>query len=121
MKATAPLPDDLRALLARARAWSARRAFASDAELAEWLGVHRSRVTRWKQGEAPDPATDERLLGLDVVVSLLTGFLDDAVIPDWLLGTNAHLGHRRPIDVLRDGRLSDVVAAIEAEKSGAFA
>jgi len=108
-------------LMASARVWSARRAFASEAELADWLGVHRSRVTRWKRGEVPDLATEEQLIGLDVAVSLLTGFLEDDVIPDWLLGTNAHLGHRRPLDVLRDGRLSDVVAAIAAETSGSFA
>ena len=43
------------------------------------------------------------------------------VVAKWLRGTNAHLGDRRPIDVIRQGRLSEVVAAIEAEKAGAFA
>jgi hypothetical protein len=78
-------------------------------------------VSRWKRGEQPDPAHGERLLRLDVVVSLLAGFLDDEVIPDWLHGINAHLRNRRPIDVLREGALSEVVAAVEAAKSGAFA
>jgi transcriptional regulator with XRE-family HTH domain len=99
----------------------ARRAFASDAEMAASFGVHRSQIARWKQGAPPDPANAERLLGLDVVVSLLEGFLELESIPKWLRGINAHLGHRRPLDVLREGRLSEVVRAIEAEKSGAFA
>jgi hypothetical protein len=34
---------------------------------------------------------------------------------------NAHLADRRPIDLIRQGRLSEVIAAIEAEKAGAFA
>jgi len=58
---------------------------------------------------------------LDTVVSLLEGFLEVGSIAKWLRGMNAHLGDRRPIDVIRQGRLSEVVAAIEAEKAGAFA
>lgn len=104
-----------------ARYASARRAFSSDAELARALDVHRSQISRWKRGEPPEPLNEERLRDLDVVVSLLSGFLDESAIPDWLHGFNAHLGNRRPIDVLRTGRLSEVVAAIEAERSGAYA
>jgi hypothetical protein len=37
------------------------------------------------------------------------------------MGINAHLGDRRPIDLLREGSLSDVIAAIEALKSGSYA
>jgi hypothetical protein len=58
---------------------------------------------------------------LDFVVSLLMDYLDPRAAHDWLYGVNAHLGHRRPIDVFRAGQLSDVVAAIEAEKAGTFA
>ncbi len=106
-------------------AWShylmARRAFASDSALADALGVNRSRVARWKQGERPEPENEAGLRDLGVVVSLLTGYLEDDAIPDWLHGMNPHLGHRRPLDVLRTGRLSEVVQVIEAEQGGAFA
>lgn len=95
-------------------------AFGSDAELARLLGVDRSRITRWRQGDLPDPANADRVVGIDAVVELLSGFLDERSIPKWLYGTNAHLGDRRPVDVLVSGRLSEVIAAIEAEKSGAF-
>ena len=104
-----------------ARYASARRAFSSDAELARALDVHRSQISRWKRGEPPEPGNEDRLRDLDVVVSLLSGFLDESAIPDWLHAFNAHLAGRRPIDVLRIGRLSEVVAAIEAERSGAYA
>lgn len=66
-------------------------------------------------------ARGARGVSLDAVDSLLRGFLEKEIIIDWLFGINAHLGDRRPLDVLRDGRLSEVVAAVEAEKSGAFA
>jgi hypothetical protein len=103
------------------RADFVRRAFASDAAMARALNVDRSRISRWRKGEATDASVVERLVGVDAAIELLTGFLDDRSIPKWLSGTNAHLGDRRPIDVLTQGRLSEVIAAIEAEKSGAYA
>jgi hypothetical protein len=108
-------------LSAGLRYLTARRAFTSDSEMAAILNVNRSQITRWKQGTPPGAENAERLVGLDVVVSLLDGFLEEASIPKWLRGTNAHLEHRKPLDVLREGRLSEVIRAIEAEKSGAFA
>jgi DNA-binding transcriptional regulator YdaS (Cro superfamily) len=107
--------------LTAARYASVRRAFPSDAALADMLGVHRSRVSRWGRGATPDPEHAQQLLGLDMAISLLSGFLEPDSVPEWLLGINAHLGHRRPVDVILEGKLSHVVAAIEAEKSGAYA
>jgi hypothetical protein len=112
---------DVRRRLVEARLLSAERTLGSATAVADWLGVDRSRVTRWKGGELPEPRLEEQLVALDAVVSLLRGYLEEAVIADWLLGINANLGDRRPLDVLRDGRLSEVVAAVEAEKGGAFA
>jgi hypothetical protein len=98
-----------------------RSAFPSDAAIAEFAGVDRSRVTRFKQGKNLEPATDALLDAVSATVTQLRGFLDDALIPEWLRGINANLGNRTPLDVLRTGRLSEVIAAIEAEQSGAFA
>ncbi len=100
---------------------SARKAFRSDAELAEELGVNRSSVTRWKKGLPADQKNEDMLRDLTVVISLLTGYIESSVIPDWLHGLNPMLGNRRPIDVIKTGRLSEVISTIEAEKSGAFA
>lgn len=101
---------------------SARRAFPSDAQVAEALGVDRAQVTRWREGVTePGPENADRIVGLDAVVELLTGYLEPSSIAKWLNGFNAHLSDRRPIDLLRQGNLSDVVAAIEALKSGSYA
>ena len=98
-----------------------RSAFPSDAAIAEFAGIDRSRVTRFKQGRNLEPATDDLLEDVSITVTKLRGFLDDVLIPEWLRGSNAHLAHRTPLDVIRTGRVSEVLAAIEAEKSGAFA
>ena len=101
---------------------SARRAFPSDAQVAEALGVDRVQVKRWYEGTTvPGPENADRIVGLDAVVELLSGHLEPSSIPKWLNGFNAHLGDRRPIDVLRQGSLSEVIAAIEALKSGSYA
>lgn len=107
------------------RSWThyivARRGFSSDAALARALGVSPSRVARWKQGETPEPENEAGIRDLAIVISLLAGYLEEEAIPDWLHGVNAHLAHSRPLDIVRAGRLWEVVRAIDAEKSGAFA
>jgi len=101
---------------------SARRAFPSDAQLAQALGVNRSQVKRWREGETePGQENAERVVGLDAAVALLSGYLEPTSIPKWLMGVNAHLGDRRPVDLLREGNLSEVIAAIEALRGGAYA
>ena len=105
-----------------ARLESARRAFSSDAKVAEALGVDRAQVKRWREGETePGSENADRVVGLDAAVALLSGYLEPTSIPKWLMGHNAHLGDRRPVDLLREGNLSDVIAAIEALKSGSYA
>jgi hypothetical protein len=101
---------------------SARRAFTSDAQVAEALGVDRAQVKRWREGRTePGPENAERIVGLDAAVALLSRYLEPSSIPKWLLGYNAHLADRRPVDLLREGNLSDVIAAIESLRSGAYA
>lgn len=97
------------------------RVLGSDAAVADVLGVNRAQPRRWREGQIPDPDNRDRIIGLDAVIALLSGFLAESSIPKWLNGVNAHLGDRRPINVLREGRVSDVIAAIEAQKSGTFA
>jgi transcriptional regulator with XRE-family HTH domain len=126
-KLSRPTPDDgpftseAREVIRGATYFLVRSAFSSDAAIADYAGVDRSRVTRFKQGKNLEPATDALLLDVSAVVGKLRIFLDDEIIPEWLRGTNAHLGNRTPLDVLRTGRLSEVFAAIEAEMSGAYA
>jgi hypothetical protein len=119
--AVAPADDEARGVIRGATYFLVRSAFSSDAAIADFAGVDRSRVTRFKQGRNLEPHTAALLDAVGVTVTQLRGFLDDDAIPEWLRGSNAHLAHRTPLDVLRTGRLSEVIAAIEAEKSGAFA
>jgi len=120
LPATTDVPD-VDMLIQRARYASVRRVFPSDAAMAEAFGVNRSAVAHWKRGGTIAPENRELLQGLDTTIALLGGFLSESTIPKWLHGINGFLDNRRPIDVLRTGRLSEVVQAIEAERSEAFA
>ena len=119
--AAAPARDEARGVIRGATYFLVRSAFPSDAAIADFAGIDRSRVTRFKQGKNLEPETAALLDAVGATVTQLRGFLDDDAIPEWLRGVNAHLADRTPLDVLRTGRLSEVIAAIEAEKSGAFA
>lgn len=107
--------------LQQARLLSIRRAIPRDRDIAGLLGLEASTVRAWGRGRVLSRDEHERLVALDVAVEMLTGVLEPSSIWKWLLGTNAHVGDRRPVDLLRSGRLSVVVAAIEAHLGGGFA
>ncbi len=99
----------------------ARSVFSSDSAMAAAFGVDRSNMKRWKLGAGISPEHSDRMEGIETVVALLVEVLSPSTIPKWLRGINAHLDNRRPLDVLMAGRLSEVIAAVENERSGAFA
>ncbi len=96
-------------------------ALGGQSEVARILRVDRSRVTRWMADETPDPHNQAKLDALEFVISrLLQHFYPDTA-RKWLLGVNAHLGNRRPIDLIAQNRVAEVVAAIEQDELGAYA
>lgn len=90
-------------------------------EVARILRVDRSRVSRWLATARPDPANQARLDALEFVMSRLLQIFPTETARKWLTGVNAHLGDRRPIDLLDDNRVAEVVAAIEQAETGAYA
>lgn len=96
------------------------RDFPSQAAVADLLGVSRSRVTRWLQGEGIDPDTAERVDLLELVWSALLRLYDAETASAWLTGLNPLLSDRRPIDVIRAGRAEELMRAIRAERADSF-
>ncbi len=89
--------------------------------VARLLGVHRSRVSRWLAGEAPDPRNQARLEGLEFVLARLLSRMPPATARKWLSGTNAHLGHRRPVDLIARDRIAEIIAALEQADLDSYA
>lgn len=108
-------------MIAMADYLRARRGFSSDQEMAEVLGVHRTRLAAWKQGaDVPNPQNAQLLSHLAVVVSELQEFLDPDVIPDWLLTEQFTLSGRTPVGALREGMLAEVLQTANAAEHGAY-
>lgn len=104
----------------RAYYLEARRGFASDAALATAIGVHRSQVTRWAQGRSAHAENAWLLRDLAATVSRLADFYQTGTINRWLFGANPDLDGEQPMELLRQGRLPEVLMAVQAQTSGAF-
>jgi uncharacterized protein (DUF2384 family) len=95
--------------------------FRSAARLADMLGVSRSRVTRWLRGAGIDPENAARVDLLELVWSNLLRLYEPEAALAWLFGINPHLGDRRPIDLIREGKTEELLGAIRAARAGSFA
>ena len=89
--------------------------------VASLLGVDRSRVTRWLSTEEPDEANRRAIDAFEFALERLTTRYRLETAFKWLDGVNPHLGGAQPADLLRQGRIAEVLAAIEADETGAYA
>ena len=96
-------------------------ALGGQSAVARLLGVHRSRVSRWLAGEEPDPRNKARLESLEFILSRLHQHFPPATARKWLSGTNAHLGNRRPLDLIAHNRVAEVIAAVEQAELDSYA
>jgi uncharacterized protein (DUF2384 family) len=96
--------------------------FGGVTKLASALDVSKSQPSRWRTGEeVPGPEAAGRLLDLDHVFAYAMQAWHPSVVTDWLESPNGFLDGARPIDVLRQRGASEVVAAVRATISGAYA
>ena len=97
------------------------RDFRSQRRLAEALGVSPAQISRWRRGRGIDEENAERLDVLELVMSLVARVYEPETVDAWLFGTNPLLRNRRPIDVIRQGRAEELLAAIRQERAGSYA
>ncbi|MEX2372257.1 MAG: antitoxin Xre/MbcA/ParS toxin-binding domain-containing protein [Dehalococcoidia bacterium] len=97
------------------------RDVGGQARLARLIGVSPSRVSRWIASDEPDAGNRRKIEGVEFVLSRLLDLWERETALKWLEGTNAHLGNRRPVDLLGHGRVAEVLEAIEADEAGAYA
>jgi putative toxin-antitoxin system antitoxin component (TIGR02293 family) len=96
--------------------------FTGVTELAKLLGVTKSQPTRWRQGsERPSPQVARRLVDLEHIWVRALQLWDEDTARVWLQSPNAFLDHARPIDVLELRGASEVLDALDAAYSGAYA
>lgn len=95
--------------------------FHSQRKLAAALGVSPAQVSRWRRGQGIDSDNAERLDLLELVMSSLLRLYEPETAEKWLFGLNPLLRHRRPIDVVRQGRPEELLAAIRQEQADSYA
>jgi transcriptional regulator with XRE-family HTH domain len=97
------------------------RDFRSQRRLADALGVSPAQISRWRRGQGIDEDNAERLDLLELAMSSLLRMYAPSTAEKWLFGLNAHLRDRRPIDVIRQGRTDELLAALRQERAGSYA
>lgn len=110
-----------RAAVANAAVEAGAVVFATRAELAEWVGIHRSQITRVARGQELGGEAGWRLSGLSAVVTALLTVYEPEAVAGWMRGGNPHLDGRRPLDVLAAGDVAAVMAAVQAARTGVYA
>jgi len=93
----------------------------SQAEVARVLGVSRSRVTRWLQDEQPDDENQRKIEGLEFVLGRLLRLLGPRSVTKFLIANNPALHGFRPVDLLAQGRVGDVLQAIQLVEGQGYA
>ena len=83
-------------------------------------GRRHARAVRLR-GDEPDPSNGATLEALEYVWTRLLRLYKPSTAVKWLHGFNAHLGNRRPISLLKQGRVSEVIGAIEQDEAGSYA
>ncbi len=121
-KARKPAPTPRpRLTLVKASVEAGEVVFGSRAGLAAWAGSHRSQITRAASGQDIGGEAGWRIAGLGAVVTTLLGIYEPPAVAGWMHGANPHLQNRRPLDLLAEGDVAAVMAAVQAARTGAYA
>jgi uncharacterized protein (DUF2384 family) len=89
------------------------------AAVARLLDVDRAQITHWQRGESISSQMARRIVDAHAVLLRACSLFDPSVVPDWLDGSEPHLGGARPIDVLTMFGASRVLSALAAIESQA--
>ena len=93
----------------------------SKSSVADFLDVNRSSLSRWCKKEfLPDIDNRIRITSLVLVLQRLHKVFEPKTAKKWLEGINAHLANQRPVDLIKQGRIAEVLAAIEQTDLGAY-
>lgn len=91
----------------------------TQSEFARAVGASERTVQNWTSGNTkPRGQAANRVLDLIHVVGELREVYTDEGIQIWLKSRNRNLGHRRPIDLLGEGRVDEVLDEVERVVGG---
>lgn len=90
-------------------------------DVANLLGTRPETVSRWNQGKAfPRPDAQKNLLSLEYIVDQLSDFYEPNEARLWLFSRQKLLGGSTPAILIQEGKIDEVIAAIERIREGVF-
>lgn len=91
------------------------------ADIANFTGVSKATVSRWRSGAAnPNPTNGRIISDLDYVIDRLGDFYTPAEIRTWLYAPHPQLEGRRAIDVIHAGRMTEVLETLDRLEAGVY-
>ena len=93
-----------------------RRAAIRGVDVANMLRTTPETVSRWNQGRAyPRPNKESLLVDLEYIVERLSEFYSDPkTARAWLYSRHRYFNGLRPADLIQEGRIEEVLEAIQA-------
>jgi putative toxin-antitoxin system antitoxin component (TIGR02293 family) len=90
-------------------------------DIANFTGVSKATVSRWRSGTAsPNPKNERIISDLHYVMDRLSDFYTPAEIRTWLYAPHPQLEGRRAIDVLHDGKMTEVLQTLDRLEAGVY-
>lgn len=90
-------------------------------DIANFTGVSKATVSRWRAGTAhPQPANERMLSDLHYIVDRLGDYYSAEDIRVWLYAPHPQLDGRRAIDVIHEGGLVEVLEILDRLDTAAY-
>jgi hypothetical protein len=90
-------------------------------DVANMLAVRPETVSRWNQGKAyPHRDTEKVLLELEYIVDQLSGFYEPDAARHWLFARQKLLGGVSPAELIRTGRIDEVLILVNQLRDGVY-
>lgn len=90
-------------------------------EVANLLGTRPETVSRWNQGRAyPHAGTEKALLKLEFLVDELSDFYEPHEARQWIFSPQKHLSGVSPAELIRDGRIDEVMRLVNQIRDAVY-
>ena len=90
-------------------------------DIANVLSVRPETVSRWNQGKAfPHPQTEKQLLELEYIVDQLSDFYEPHESRLWIFSRQRVLNGDVPAEMIQQGKVEEVLTAVNQLRDGAF-
>ena len=91
------------------------------ADVANVLRVRPETVSRWNQGKSfPHPNTEKQLLELEFIIDKLSDFYEPREARLWIFARQRLLNEQVPAELIQQGRVDEVLAAVNQLRDGVY-